>query len=67
MPTAWISMPRSWFHSSSRTLAMYRPSSRPLEATKEIRIPSADIWLMAVWKASIYSLRYCSLISSIST
>ena len=48
MPTAWISIPRILFQSSSRVSAMYRPSSRLLEVTKEILVPSAAIWLMDV-------------------
>ena len=67
MPTDWISIPRSLFHSSSRVSAIYRPNSLLLEVTKDILIPSADIWFTDVWNASRNSERYCSFTESIST
>ena len=46
---------------------MYAESSRILEGTWEMRIPSTLIWLIEACSASRNSERYCSLIWSMCT
>jgi hypothetical protein len=67
MPTDSMDIPRFSFQLSSSTSPIYFASSIALEVTWEMRMPSTDIRLTAVWKAVRNSATYSFWMSSMVT